>query len=327
MGGVDREYGIDPIEDFIGNSRVGHCEYFSTALTLMLRSQNIPSRMIVGYKSVDYDADRSSFVVRQWDAHTWVEAYVSPDQIRALGELPGPPNRDWQHGGWLRLDPTPAAPETTGIAAFVEGVGNWRDWITSVWQDYVIGMDSGRQREMVYEPLTAALKFGAGSLVDPDWWKGLFRELTRLPARCREFLAEGRWFSWRGGLIAMILAALLYAAYHCIRLLVRLVAARLTGSAAGGMRRQRARIRFYLRLEAVLKRHGLTRMPSQTQREFAARAARRMDQSADAGPLADLPDQVTDAFYQVRFGATVLDNRQAEQVEQALRRLEASDGW
>ena len=327
LGGIAREYGMDPIEDFIVNNRMGHCEYFSTALTLMLRSQNIPARMIVGYKSSDYDAAESSFQVRQWDAHTWVEAYISPDQVRAMDELPGPPTWDWRHGGWLRLDPTAAAPESTGIAAFVEGVGNWRDRIRSAWQDYVIGMDGGRQRELVYDPLAAALKSAAGRLVDPDWWRGVLRELARLPGQCREFLIEGRWLSWRGGLAAMLLAALSYAAYRAVRLLARLVRARLTGRAAGGIRRQRARIRFYRRLEVVLKRHGLNRMPSQTHREFASEAGRRMVQSSEVGHLADLPDEVTDAFYQVRFGGDALDSRQVEAVEHALRRLEALDGW
>jgi protein-glutamine gamma-glutamyltransferase len=327
LGGIDRDAGVDPIEDFIANNRIGHCEYFSTALTLMLRSQGIPARMIVGYKSDDYDASDSSFEVRQWDAHTWVEAYISPDQIRALDELPGPPVRDWRQGGWLRLDPTPAAPELTGIAALFKGVQNWRDLIETVWKEYVIGMDGGRQRELVYDPLAAALKSGAGCLVDPDWWRGLFRGLARLPGWLRESFAGGRWFSWRGGLVAIILVAISYATYRAVRLAARLVWVRLIGRAVGRIRRRRARIKFYRRLEVVMKRHGLNRLPSQTHREFAAEARRRMAQSAEVGHLASLPGEITEAFYDVRFGGAALDNQRAQAVEQALGRLEKSDGW
>ena len=327
LGGVNRDSSIDPIEDFVANNRAGHCEYSSTALTLMLRSQGIPAQMIVGYKSGGFGVSENSFLVRQWDAHSWVEAYISPDQVRELDELPGPPTRDWQHGGWLRLDPTPAAPESTGIAALVKGVKSWREWIRSSWRDYVIGMDGGRQRELVYDPLVSAIKSGAGCLVDPDWWRGLFRELSRLIGRLREFLAEGRWLSWRGGLVAMILAAMSYATYRAGRLLTRLAWVRLIGRAIGRIQRRRASIKFYRRLEAVMKRHGLNRLPSQTHREFAAEARRRMAQSAEVGHLAKLPGEITDAFYHVRFGGAALDSQRVQAVEHALGRLEESDRW
>ena len=327
LGGINRDPGIDPIEDFVANNRAGHCEYFSTALTLMLRGQGIPARMIVGYKSGGDEASESSFQVRQWDAHTWVEAYIFPAQVRALDELPGPPTRDWRRGGWLRLDPTPAAPEITGIAALVKGVKSWREWIKSAWQDYVIGMDGARQRELIYDPLAAAIKSGAGSLLDPDWWRSLFRELTRLPGGLRESFAEGRWFSWRSGLVAMILAAISYAAYRAGRLAARLAWTRLIGRTVDRIRRRRASIKFYRRLEVVMKRHGLNRPPCQTHREFAAEAGRRMAQSAEVGYLANLPGEITEAFYQVRFGGAALDSQRAQAVEHALGRLEGSDGW
>ena len=327
LGGIDRDSKIDPIEDFVANGRAGHCEYFSTALTLMLRSRGIPARMIVGYKPGGFEASGNSFLVRQWDAHTWVEAYISPDQVRALDKLPGPPSRDWRHGGWLRLDPTPAAPESTGFAALVKGVKNWRERIESVWNDYVIGMNRSRQRELVYNPLAAATKSAAGCLVDPDWWKGLFREFTRLWGRIRESLAEGRWFSWRGGLVAMVLVTLSYATYRAGRLAVRLAWVRLIGRAVRRIQGRRATIKFYRRLEVVMKRHGLNRLPSQTHREFADQARRKMALSAEVGHLANLPPEVTEAFYQVRFGGTALDSQRAQAVEHALGRLEESDGW
>ena len=327
LGGIDRDSGIDPIEDFIANNRRGHCEYFSTALTLMLRGQGIPARMIIGYKSGGIEASESSFLIRQWDAHTWVEAYISPDQVGAMDELPGPPTRDWQYGGWLRLDPTPAAPESTGIAALVKGVKGWREWIESAWEDYVIGMDGGRQRKLVYDPLAAAIKSGAGCLVDPDWWRGLFRGLARLPGWLRESFAGGRWFSWRGGLVAVILVAICYAAYRAVWLAARLAWARLIGRADDRVRRRRASIKFYRRLETVMKRHGLNRPPSQTHREFAAQARRRIAQSTEAGHLANLPGEITEAFYHVRFGGAALDSQRVQAVEHALGRLEESDGW
>ena len=99
-----RQAGVDPIEDFVTNHRMGHCEYFASALTLMLRSQNIPARLVVGYRGGEFNYVGNYYVVRQRDAHAWVEAHVKPEEIPA-----GAIYREEQHagGGWLRLDPTP----------------------------------------------------------------------------------------------------------------------------------------------------------------------------------------------------------------------------
>src|SRR3989304_684754 len=81
LEGPDRDPHIDPIEDFVTNHRVGHCEYFATALTLMLRSQNIPARMVVGYRTDEWNQVGQYYQVRQLHAHTWVECWLQPDQI------------------------------------------------------------------------------------------------------------------------------------------------------------------------------------------------------------------------------------------------------
>jgi transglutaminase-like putative cysteine protease len=78
-----------PIEDFLFEARAGHCEYFATALVLLLRSAGIPARLVAGYRGGQWLAETEEWYVRMSDAHSWVEAHVT-------GE------------GWIRLDPTPA---------------------------------------------------------------------------------------------------------------------------------------------------------------------------------------------------------------------------
>ena len=53
---VRRQRRLDPIEDFVANHRSGHCEYFASALVMMLRSQHIPARMVVGFRGGEYNA-------------------------------------------------------------------------------------------------------------------------------------------------------------------------------------------------------------------------------------------------------------------------------
>ena len=72
---------IDAIEDFVSNNPRGHCEYFATALALMLRSEGIPSRVVLGYRCDEWDPATQSFQVRQLHAHAWVEAYLAAERI------------------------------------------------------------------------------------------------------------------------------------------------------------------------------------------------------------------------------------------------------
>ncbi|GAB4121136.1 MAG: hypothetical protein Kow001_19810 [Acidobacteriota bacterium] len=81
----------DPLADFLFVSRAGHCEYFATAQAVLLRSLGIPSRVVNGFRAGQFNEWGRYFIVRQSDAHSWVEAY-----------FPG--------AGWVEFDPTPAAP-------------------------------------------------------------------------------------------------------------------------------------------------------------------------------------------------------------------------
>ena len=86
---VDRPNG-NVADSFLFEMEAGYCTYFATTMVTMLRSQDIPARLAVGYTPGER-VDRDEWVVRGYDAHAWVQVYF-PDV------------------GWVRFDPTPAAP-------------------------------------------------------------------------------------------------------------------------------------------------------------------------------------------------------------------------
>ncbi|MGH7903198.1 MAG: transglutaminase domain-containing protein, partial [Candidatus Dormibacteraceae bacterium] len=80
--------GQDRLLYFLNTSRTGYCEYFATAMGDLLRSVGIPARLVNGYGPGKYDHKLKRYVVRESDAHTWVEVY-----------FPG--------YGWIPFEPTP----------------------------------------------------------------------------------------------------------------------------------------------------------------------------------------------------------------------------
>ncbi len=83
----------NPLENFLFESRFGNCEYFASAMAVMLRVNDIPSRLVGGYRGGYYNEIGSYYLVPQKNAHIWVEAHIAGQ-------------------GWVRFDPTPASAET-----------------------------------------------------------------------------------------------------------------------------------------------------------------------------------------------------------------------
>jgi transglutaminase-like putative cysteine protease len=88
----------NPLEDFLFETKSGNCEFFASALAVMLRLNNIPARLVGGYRGGHYNDVGQYYLVPQKYAHAWVEAYIKPK-------------------GWIRLDPTPSMLDTAASLA------------------------------------------------------------------------------------------------------------------------------------------------------------------------------------------------------------------
>lgn len=146
LSGLDHEVD-DPLSYFLFNRRAGHCEYFASAMAVMLRELWIPARVVTGFQSGTLNPITGLQVVRASDAHSWVEAW-----------LPGQ--------GWVTFDPTPSDPTAAAQNVFSR-IGLWLDALDTFWQEWVVGYDLERQ-------VTLALKMrqsGQGfTFRDLDRW-------------------------------------------------------------------------------------------------------------------------------------------------------------
>ena len=121
----------DPLAHFLFVSKKGHCEYFASAMGVLLRAVWVPSRVATGFQSGSFNPLSGWHVVRASDAHSWVEAWV-----------PGE--------GWLTFDPTPSDPGGGGATAFSR-LALWADAASVFWQEWVMGYDLDRQLTLAFE--------------------------------------------------------------------------------------------------------------------------------------------------------------------------------
>lgn len=124
---------LPPVEEFLFGSKEGYCEHYATAMALMLRTLGIPARVVTGFLGREVNPVGNYIIVRQRDAHTWVEA--------AIG------------GKWMRFDPTPAvaaaAPESPPILLL------YLDALRLKWYRYVVSFSSADQKSIINSVLTA----------------------------------------------------------------------------------------------------------------------------------------------------------------------------
>jgi transglutaminase-like putative cysteine protease len=98
--------GKDPVDYFLFDLKQDFCEYFASAMVVMLREVGVPARLVEGFTTGTYDSASNAYVVREQDAHAWVEVY-----------FPG--------YGWIEFEPTPSQPPFPRVdAAVTDGTGS-----------------------------------------------------------------------------------------------------------------------------------------------------------------------------------------------------------
>ncbi|MCG8585887.1 MAG: DUF3488 and transglutaminase-like domain-containing protein, partial [Pirellulales bacterium] len=311
-----RTANVDPTEDFMTRNPMGHCEYFASALTLMLRSQGIPARMVTGFRGGEFNPTGGYWTVNQDRAHAWVEAYLEPHQIEPdeMNEFAR------KSGGWLRLDPTPGGVDSLRYSAGASWWSRTRstiDYLRLLWSVYVDKLNVDTQQESIYRPIASA----AGELSENLGASKLRKWLDQVAATLD--LGDGRWFSLRAAFASVVIVAVFAAAFFVARRIWQRWGTRELEHTAGGASQVPASAQFYRRLEDVMQRYGYARRPGQTHREMAEAAGDEFATGDAFRTLATLPSNVVDAYYQVRFGERPLSDPQMVRVNQSLDQLEA----
>jgi protein-glutamine gamma-glutamyltransferase len=279
--------GKDPLAHFLFVTRAGHCEYFASAMAIMLRTLDIPTREVNGFLPGTYNDIAGDYIVRASDAHSWVEVY-----------FPG--------NGWVTFDPTPAGePESRGLFT---RIGQYIDWAELTWTEWVINYDFAHQIQMAQTVQRNSRNWTESA---QSWFQRKQRE-------------NRRWMkSWQrrhtglGVALPLVVILLLVALrYNLFRRAGRRL--RLYWHLRGGESAQanpQLASRLYAELLHLLARRGMARGESQTPLEFAL--------TVRTPALAPAVREFTEIYAHARFGGAPCDTPRLRtllaQVRESLR--------
>jgi protein-glutamine gamma-glutamyltransferase len=284
--------GNEPVADFLFNVREGHCEYFATAMAVMLRSLGIATRVVNGFQRGEYNETADAYIVRQREAHSWVEVYF-PDE-----------------GVWVPFDPTPAAGlnlggDSTGFAATLT---SYIEALEMFWIQYFVAFDDQEQRSLFTSVRRGVSDYNErASILANDlkeivaaWW----RELRGDSGTQARLAALGIGIGVFAGLV--LLALLFVWAYRRIVKwkFWRTLADRIYG------RQRDSIIEFYEKMLSLLAARGFERPSHQTPLEFAYETG--------------MPEaiRITERYNGVRFGEHRLSFEEREEIEEDLKKIE-----
>jgi hypothetical protein len=256
----------DPLANFLFVRRAGHCEYFASAMAIMLRTIQIPSRYVTGFLPGEFNDVGGDYIVRGSDAHSWVEAY-----------FPG--------HGWITFDPTPSG--EAKHAGLLGRLGLYWDWFQFAWSEWIVNYDFTHQIVLAQNLQKSSHDYGTRARAYYERKRSdamaLILALDRRVEASPYFLPT---------LLFLLIALLVYLrgrsliGYFVARLALR---ARRGGNAAASLASLE-----YREMLRLLEKRGWKKAESQTALEFAA--------GIPAAELAAPVAEFTELYQSARFG-------------------------
>lgn len=260
----------DPLAYFLFERKKGHCEYFASSMTIMMRTLGIPARIVNGFRGGEYNEITGSYIIREKDAHSWVEVY-------------------FPEFGWVSFDPTPGS----GIAEQTSWsrLSQYLDAASQMWREWVINYDFSHQMKLSAELSTTTGK--AQSSVR-SWFGDKYASAVDFVLRVEKRLGQmspqemASWCVVLGLLLALPFVPKAWRTFDRARL------------ARDPERAPRTAASFwYMRLIKRLSREGFRKQPAQTPEEFA-------ESIADPDMREDVV-VFTEHYERARFAESVTD--------------------
>jgi transglutaminase-like putative cysteine protease len=282
-----------PLEEFLFDRKTGYCEHYATAMVMMLRAIGIPARLVTGFLATEWNEYGNYYVVRQQDAHAWVEVHLP-------------------HSGWVMMDPTPADGDSAGgplpawhtVQSMLDSVRlRWNRFFVqysatdqlAVVRDLQTGGASVRLRTLdslaaFLRPLTAAFEAGIDSLTN-----GGLSHVVKVVAILLAGCGVVAWLVWA-------------RPWNRLR--------RSTGAAGD----EQAIVQLYRRMLRQLERRGIHKPAAMPPLQFIRIIQAQWSTAGTAVA------SITDLYCRARFGRASLTNEELRRAQDQLRHLSALGG-
>jgi transglutaminase-like putative cysteine protease len=260
----------DPLVVFLFERKQGHCEYFASSMAVMLRSLGIPSRVVNGFRTGEFNDLTSQYLVRASNAHSWVEAF-----------FPG--------YGWIGFDPTPAVALETHFGWSRAML--YVDALASFWREWIINYDVSHQHTLGRQATQTSLDWLRRT---QDWGRHQYQRLLGAARRAQQTISDAPLgWSVTGALVSVLLILAANA-----RRLWRAISRRRIAARPEKAPRAAATI-WYERTLKLLAKRGLRKSAIQTPTEFV----RCIQDDA----IRESISRLTEHYERARFGASAED--------------------
>lgn len=281
-----------PLEEFLFTRKTGYCEHYATAMVMMLRTIGIPARLVTGFLATEWNEYGNYYLVRQQDAHAWVEMHL--------------PN-----SGWITMDPTPPSIERVGSGSSTWHVlGRMMDTIRLQWSRFFVQYSASDQLAVVRE-----LRAGGTSARNKalDSMSALFSPVMAMLSGITEYTSQGTIRP----LVQVLGPALIGLA---VLLWLRIKRPWAKGMACKKTTRdEQLIVQLYGRMINHLARRGISKLTAMPPLEFVRLTQERW---SDAGSAVA---SITDLYCRTRFGQISLTRDELSLAEDHLRYLMTLD--
>jgi protein-glutamine gamma-glutamyltransferase len=234
--------GPQPLSTFLFDAKTGHCEYFASAMAIILRSAGIPTRLVNGFLRGEYNPVSGDYIVRQSDAHSWVEVFV--------------PGR-----GWLEFDPTPPDPNQGDMTLSMQ-LSHYVDAMQQMWNSYIIVYDTSAQLQLFRSAQDSVQSAQASVRDQSERWLTFGQKLSdAVSGRITKLIGSAVFWV---ALTLLILGATTYKQRRALKTRLQIWRIR----SGGGAVNEDVVEQLFYRATRLAERSADARHPAQTWREW-----------------------------------------------------------
>jgi protein-glutamine gamma-glutamyltransferase len=276
-----------PLDEFLFTRKTGYCEHYATAMVIMLRMVGIPARLVTGFLATEWNEYGNYYLVRQQDAHAWVEVHLP-------------------QSGWINMDPTPAVLEGA-VPSGWQTLGRVIDHVRLRWNRFFVQYSAADQMAVVREVKAGSV------LASTKAWDSMRNVFYPLAARIEKAVRQAgegnlRLFAVLVGLVLMLTAVIAWWAGRPAWRKERLKAS---------PRQPHAIVQVYKTMLEQLSVRGLSKPDGTTPLEFLSIIRERRKAAEPAAAT------ITVLYCRARFGQTPPTEDELRLAKASLRQLMA----